>query len=80
MEALQDQLPDTRVLYSSATGASEPDNLRYMCAQWLQAVCLGLASRASHACVVHAVGLSCRVRLGSFGYPSIGKCVDVLKK
>jgi hypothetical protein len=30
VEALQDQLPDVRVLYSSATGASEPDNLRYM--------------------------------------------------
>ncbi len=30
VEALQDQLPNARVLYSSATGASEPDNLRYM--------------------------------------------------
>ncbi|KAG2427670.1 hypothetical protein HXX76_012319 [Chlamydomonas incerta] len=30
MEALQDRLPNARVLYSSATGASEPDNLRYM--------------------------------------------------
>ncbi|GFR48198.1 hypothetical protein Agub_g10015, partial [Astrephomene gubernaculifera] len=30
VEALQHQLPDARVLYSSATGASEPDNLRYM--------------------------------------------------
>lgn len=30
VEALQDQLPNGRVLYSSATGASEPDNLRYM--------------------------------------------------
>ncbi|GFR48740.1 hypothetical protein Agub_g10698, partial [Astrephomene gubernaculifera] len=30
VESLQDQLPNARVLYSSATGASEPDNLRYM--------------------------------------------------
>ncbi len=30
VESLQDQLPDACVLYSSATGASEPDNLRYM--------------------------------------------------
>ncbi|GIL64960.1 hypothetical protein Vafri_18816 [Volvox africanus] len=30
VESLQDQLPNARVLYSSATGASEPNNLRYM--------------------------------------------------
>lgn len=28
--ALQDLLPNARVLYSSATGASEPNNLGYM--------------------------------------------------
>jgi hypothetical protein len=28
--ALQEQLPDAKVLYSSATGASEPRNLGYM--------------------------------------------------
>ncbi|KAG2496515.1 hypothetical protein HYH03_005339 [Edaphochlamys debaryana] len=49
VEALQDQLPMARLLYSSATGASEPDNLRYM------------------------------VRLGTFGYPSIGNMIDILK-
>ncbi|KXZ54936.1 hypothetical protein GPECTOR_3g106 [Gonium pectorale] len=49
VEALQEQVPDARVLYSSATGASEPNNLRYM------------------------------VRLGSFGYASIGAMIDVLK-
>jgi hypothetical protein len=28
--ALQEQLPDAKILYSSATGASEPRNLAYM--------------------------------------------------
>ena len=30
VKALQDALPKARVLYSSATGASEPNNLGYM--------------------------------------------------
>ena len=30
MELLQELLPHARVLYSSATGATEPHNLRYM--------------------------------------------------
>jgi P-loop containing NTP hydrolase pore-1 len=30
VEALQAALPNARVMYSSATGASEPNNLRYM--------------------------------------------------
>ena len=30
VKALQDALPRARVLYSSATGASEPNNLGYM--------------------------------------------------
>lgn len=28
--ALQEQLPDAKIVYSSATGASEPRNLAYM--------------------------------------------------
>ena len=30
LSALQEQLPDAKILYSSATGASEPRNLAYM--------------------------------------------------